>query len=189
MDTALRGSGDSLLRAGVLRDLLHDLAVALIPHDLMISTKLEKGAPHHLLCQVWRFSALRTPAGYVHSSLGNQGTELEGSTPQCFRTDLQEGAEHVQFTLALQRGVSHEPHNSCRKEPSCSGPPCLKPPIPRGPHSPFLLWEPAFETVRGSHSLQSASGLEKRQPRREVINTGHTVLHPTHLQTCQPPSC
>lgn len=62
---------------------------------------------------------------------------------------------------------------------------------PKGPHSPLLLWEPAAETARGFRSLQSASGLGRNNSenqRREVTNTGHTVLHPTHRQTCQLPS-
>lgn len=67
--SGLRGIGDSLLRAGVVCDLLHNLAVAFISHDLMISTKLKKGTPNHLLCQVWKFLASCAP--YIHSSLGN----------------------------------------------------------------------------------------------------------------------
>lgn len=34
------------------------------------------------------------------------------------QTDLQEGAEHIPFALALQRGVPHEPHHGCREHPT-----------------------------------------------------------------------
>ena len=50
--------------------------------------------------------------------------------PAVGQTDLQEGAKHIQFTLALQRGISHEPHHSWRKHLSHSGhqtPSCLPP--------------------------------------------------------------
>lgn len=36
------GSSDSLLGAGVICDLLHNLAVTLIPHDLMVLTELKE---------------------------------------------------------------------------------------------------------------------------------------------------
>lgn len=67
--SGLGGLVDSLLRAGVVCDLLHNLAVAFVSHDLMIATKLKKGRPNHLLCQVWKVSALPAPAGHAHSSL------------------------------------------------------------------------------------------------------------------------
>lgn len=31
-------------------------------------------------------------------------------------SDLQEGAQHIQFSLALQWGIPHELHHSCRKD-------------------------------------------------------------------------
>jgi hypothetical protein len=39
---------DSLLGAGIVRDLFHNLAVTLISHDLMIPTKLKEGGPGHV---------------------------------------------------------------------------------------------------------------------------------------------
>lgn len=69
--SGLRGSGDSLLRAAVVCDLLHNLAVAFVSHDLMVSTKLKKR--HAKSPAVPGLDILSPPCtGRIHSFLSGQ---------------------------------------------------------------------------------------------------------------------
>lgn len=60
---------------------------------------------------------------------------------------------------------------------------------PKSPHSPFFPWEPAAETARGFHSLQSALGLGKRQlsepKKRGNKHRSHSITShtPTNMST------
>lgn len=42
-----KGPAHSRLGAGVVRDLLHNLAVTFVPHDFMVPTQLKEGRPLH----------------------------------------------------------------------------------------------------------------------------------------------
>lgn len=169
--SGLRGSGDSLLRAAVVCDLLHNLAVAFVSHDLMVSTKLKKR--HAKSPAVPGLDILSPPCtGRIHSFLSGQ--------PKAGLTDLQEGAEHIQLTLALQWGISHEPHHSCRKDPSCSGLSC--------PSCPSQEPPPPVRSFPGSLPLRQreASILFKVHPVWERDNSENK--HRSHSITSHTPT-
>lgn len=133
-----KGPAHSLLGAAVVCDLLHDLAVTLVPHDLMVPAQLEESRPGHgspaqLGGTGWplgdRPGALTDPPHPWGALLFGpkvlrlwltDGKRAQGGAARGW-TDLQEGAEHVQLALALQRGIAHEPHHSWRRHPAHSG--------------------------------------------------------------------
>lgn len=61
--------------------------------------------------------ATRFPPQRLQPPLTDGEPEPQGRQGSSWRswTDLQEGAQHIQFTLALQRGIPHESHHSWRK--------------------------------------------------------------------------
>lgn len=108
---------------------------------------------------------------------------------QCFRADLQEGAEYIQFTLALQWGISHESHHSCRKDPFCSGPPCPSCPS-QGPSKVYSFsGNLPLRQLKASILFKGPRVWEKdksENQRKEVTNTGYTVFAshtPTNMST------
>lgn len=79
-------------------------------------------------------------------------------------TDLQEGAEHIQLTLALERGIPHEPHHSCREHRSGARPLAAHP--PQGP-SVGRSREAVARAAGGFSSLKGAPCLSQGQEASE----------------------
>jgi hypothetical protein len=53
-------------------------------------------------------------SGWQMGKLSHQARK--GAWGMVVWSDLQEGAQHIQFSLALQWGIPHELHHSCRKD-------------------------------------------------------------------------